>query len=73
MTTEAAKLAESLTVREALDELSRQAEELGHSELRELQELSLHGLLHLLGYDHESDDGAMDRLELELRDELLQR
>jgi probable rRNA maturation factor len=27
----------------------------------------LHGLLHLLGYDHESDDGRMQRLERKLR------
>jgi probable rRNA maturation factor len=27
----------------------------------------LHGVLHLLGYDHETDRGAMDRLERKLR------
>jgi probable rRNA maturation factor len=55
----------------SLDAARRQATELGHSELRELQELTLHGVLHLLGYDHEEDDGDMDSLELELREELV--
>jgi len=55
----------------SLDAARRQAAELGHSELRELQELTLHGVLHLLGYDHEEDDGDMDSLELELREELV--
>jgi probable rRNA maturation factor len=33
----------------------------------ELQVLILHGLLHLLGYDHETDGGEMDRIERKLR------
>jgi probable rRNA maturation factor len=55
----------------SLDAARRQAEELGHDELRELSELTLHGVLHLVGYDHERDHGEMDDIELQLREELL--
>jgi len=55
----------------SLDAARRQAEELGHDDLRELSELALHGVLHLVGYDHERDHGEMDDLELRLREELL--
>jgi probable rRNA maturation factor len=45
----------------------RQAAAAGHGVERELRALLLHGVLHCLGHDHETDDGAMERLERRLR------
>lgn len=45
----------------------RQAAEAGHPAERELMVLLLHGVLHCLGYDHETDQGEMERLERRLR------
>jgi len=53
------------------DAARRQADEAGHSFEREVSELVIHGALHLCGYDHETDNGEMNRLELRLRRKLL--
>ena len=45
----------------------RNAKRLGRSLADELRVLILHGVLHLLGYDHETDRGEMERIEARLR------
>jgi len=51
----------------------RNARRLGRTLPQEIDVLALHGFLHVLGYDHETDDGAMDRLEQRLRRRILDR
>ena len=48
------------------DTASRVADELGHSIECEIALLFLHGILHILGYDHEIDDGQMRGKEKEV-------
>jgi probable rRNA maturation factor len=54
----------------SVETAERQARRLRSSLPRELEILALHGFLHLLGYDHETDDGEMRRLEYRLRRKL---
>lgn len=49
----------------------RNSREHGRTLLQELDVLVLHGFLHVLGHDHETDDGSMERLEQRLRRKLL--
>ena len=51
----------------SVEQAARQASEHGLSFEDEVKQLILHGLLHLCGYDHETDNGEMNRLELRLR------
>lgn len=52
------------------EQAERQAKENGLTPENEIQQLILHGLLHLCGYDHETDDGEMNAVELKLRKQL---
>jgi len=54
----------------SVETAARQAQENRLSFDNEIAQLILHGLLHLSGYDHESDNGEMNRLELKLRRKL---
>ena len=54
----------------SLDRAKQQAREHGHSVSSEVKILMLHGLLHLLGLDHERDRGTMRRIETQWRRKL---
>jgi probable rRNA maturation factor len=51
----------------SVETAQKQASENGLTFEQEISQLMLHGLLHLCGYDHETDDGEMNQLELRLR------
>jgi probable rRNA maturation factor len=51
----------------SVEQAARQAVEHGLEFEGEVAQLILHGVLHLCGYDHETDTGEMNRLELRLR------
>jgi probable rRNA maturation factor len=57
----------------SVETAARNARALGRTLAQELDVLALHGFLHVLGYDHEADDGTMERLEGRLRGRLLGR
>lgn len=54
----------------SIEQAKRQARANKMKLSEEIKQLILHGVLHLCGYDHESDDGEMNRLELKLRRKL---
>jgi probable rRNA maturation factor len=54
----------------SLEQARRQSAENNLDLETEIRQLILHGILHLCGYDHETDDGEMNRRELELRKKL---
>jgi len=64
----ASKFAGDLAI--SVDIAKFNARQLGHSPEEEVRVLILHGLLHLAGYDHETDDGKMARKESRLRNQL---
>lgn len=55
----------------AVETAEKYAQELSIDFQRELEHLVIHGTLHLAGYDHETDNGEMNRLERRLRRQLL--
>jgi probable rRNA maturation factor len=55
----------------SVDTAARNARTFRRTLAQELDVLALHGFLHVLGYDHETDDGTMDRIEGRLRRKLL--
>ena len=54
----------------SVEQAQRQAEENKLTLENEIKQLILHGLLHLCGYDHETDNGEMNKRELSLRRKL---
>src|SRR6187551_280148 len=54
----------------SVEAAAAQAKDNGLTFENEIAQLILHGLLHLSGYDHETDNGEMNRLELRLRKRL---
>ncbi len=54
----------------SLEQAERQSIENNLDFKLEIKQLILHGILHLCGFDHETDSGEMNRRELELRDKL---
>ncbi len=52
------------------EQAGKQAAENGLSLEAEIKQLILHGVLHLCGYDHETDNGEMNEREIELRDRI---
>lgn len=54
----------------SVDTAAAQAKDNGLSFDDEIAQLILHGLLHLCGYDHETDNGEMNQIELRLRRKL---
>ena len=54
----------------SFDRACAQAAERGHTVEQETRVLMLHGVLHLIGFDHEADDGRMDRAERRWRKSL---
>src|SRR5258708_39799260 len=51
----------------SVDQARRQAAEERHSLATEVRYLIVHGILHSLGFDHETDNGEMNALEMEVR------
>ena len=51
----------------SVDQARRQARDEGHSLAMEVRYLILHGILHALGFDHETDNGEMNALEMKVR------
>ena len=54
----------------SIDQARRQATDQKHSLATEVRYLILHGTLHALGYDHETDSGEMNALELKVREKV---